>query len=440
MNKTFLEQHSGTFQFLLLTTLFALPLFFGIYVPLTSQPVLNEILALEIGVLIYGFYLAGFVFVPIVIADGVWVRRICLLVACLFAIPLTSGYRQEFGALGLLGFCFLLFANYSSVFIASISFEERGKLTVEMGLRVIVYIVIFGLVGVLFDMKPWVSRWSGDKALLFGATYFGVLTFIESQRYFSKVINLAFHFFNGTLVKAPKSGIRIKNGKIKAYVLSKNNLQRGPLFLFTGSATTFIAAVFLYGTTKMESLIAMAAIWTVFTPLLILGGVILYVGLVYPLVTWRKGPSLLRVQEQALRDENKLYASGSIPCYSGREKRATFSVHLVHYRVESIEGEEFVVEVKTLFNERLMGKDLQFVTTDRSTEFQVECALPPPIEKKQVPGGAHIWHLQATMHEVVTYKGNEKNRYSWEVAFPLPVPGCIGVDEAYSTLNGELHI
>jgi len=421
MNKAFLKQHTGTFQFLLLTTLFALPLFFGVYVPLTSQPGLNEILAFEIGVLIYGFYLTGFVFVPIVIADGVWVRRICLLVACLFAIPLTSGYRQEFGAIGLLGFCLLLFANYSSVFIAGISFEERGKLTVEMGLRCIVYIVIFGLVSGLFDMKPWVSRWSGNKALLFGATYFGVLAFIESQRYFSKAINLAFHFFNGTWVSAPKSRVRFRNGKIKAYVLSKNNLHRGPLFLFTGSATTFIAAVFLYAGTKMESWFAMVAIWIVFTPILILGGVSLLAGFVYPLVIWRKGPSLLTVQEQALRDDNKLYASGRVPCYSWRENRTTFSIHLIHYRVEEIEGEEFIVDVKTLFNERLMGKQLQFVTTDRGTEFQVECALPSPLEEEKVPGGAHVWHLQATMHEVVTYKGKEKNSYTWEVAFPLPV-------------------
>lgn len=67
--------------------------------------------------------------------------------------------------------------------------QERNKLILEIGLRCIVYILIFMLVSLLFDMKPSVSYWRGQNALLFGTTYFGALALIDSQRYFSKAIN-----------------------------------------------------------------------------------------------------------------------------------------------------------------------------------------------------------------------------------------------------------
>ncbi len=94
MNRTFLKQHIGTFQLFSLAAFFALPLVSGVYFPLFSQDKLAAILAFEVGVLIYGFYLAGFLYLPIALVDSVWVRRICLLLACLMAIPFTSRYRQ----------------------------------------------------------------------------------------------------------------------------------------------------------------------------------------------------------------------------------------------------------------------------------------------------------------------------------------------------------
>jgi len=86
VNIAYLQNHSGTFQFNLLTAVFVLPLFFSTYFPLVSQESLNDILSFELGVLMVGFFLTGFVFIPIAIADGVWVRRVCLLVACLPAL------------------------------------------------------------------------------------------------------------------------------------------------------------------------------------------------------------------------------------------------------------------------------------------------------------------------------------------------------------------
>jgi len=420
VNKAYLQNHSGTFQFSLLTVVFALPLIFSTYFPLVSQESLNNILSFEIGVLMVGFYLTGFVFIPIAIADNVWVRRICLLVACLLAIPFISGYRHDYGIYGLFGFCALLFANYSSVFIASIEFRERGKLTLEIGLRCIVYIVIFMLVSLLFDMKPSVSYWKGEKVLLFGTTYFGALALIDSQRYFSKAVNLFFHFINGTFVRAPKSKIRYKKGKIKAWVLSSNNMQRGPLMLITGSACTFIAGATLYGTLNMESWFAIAAIWLFCVPFLILGLLFLFAGITQPFLAWRAGPSLLEVPEHVLKEDNELYAKGFIPRYSKREKRSGFSLQLIHYKVDSIAGEEFIVEVKTLLNETMSDKNLQFITAEGGTTFQVEYSLPPADKIEPDTDGYHVWHLKATMHESVEHKGKVQNSYTWTVAFPLP--------------------
>ena len=41
-----------------------------------------------------------------------------------------------------------------------------------------------------------------------------------------------------------------------------------------------------------------------------------------------------------------------------------------------------------------------------STTHKPVCETGANINK--VPGGAHFWHLQATMHEMMTYKGEEK--------------------------------
>jgi len=398
MNRTFLKQHIGTVQLFSLAAFFALPLVPGVYFPFFSQDKLDAILAFEVGVLIYGFYLAGFLYLPIAVVDSVWVRRSCLLLACLMAIPFTSRYRQEYGFYGLLSFCALLFANFSPVFIAGIKFEERTKLTVEAALRSVVYVMTYALVAVSLDIQASVSGWRGNNALLFGSSYFGVLGFIESRRYYSKVINLIFHVVNGTFVRAPKSGIHYVKGKIRAHVLSKNNMHRGPMLFATGSAVSALSLVFLYATHTVESWFAIAAMWLFFVPLLILGVMLIFGGICHPFIAWRKGPSLLTLREQALKIDNKLYATGTIPRYSKREKRTGFSVRLIHYKVDSISGEEFVVRVKELFNEELTEKNLTYQTTDRETRFEVEYS-PPPLSKTEMGSkGFHVWHLQASMN------------------------------------------
>ncbi len=418
--KELFQQHTQTIQFLWLTALFSLPLIFGIYLPLFPTKILDTILSFEVGVLIFGFFLTGFVFIPIAIADSVWVRRICLLVACLFAIPFTSDYRNEYGYLGMLGFGLLLFANYSTVFIASIDFEERNKLTVEVGLRCIVYIVVFSLVSLLYDMGASVSHWRGTKTLLFGSTYFAVLALIDSQRYFQKFINVLFHFLNNTWVRAPKSKIRYRKGKIRAFVLARNNMQQGPLFLFTGIACSLISGSVLYGSFNLESGIGFVLAWLFCAPFLVLGVLFVLAGLSHPYLAWRKGPSLLKLQSMALWQDNRLNATGFIPNYSKREKRTGFCIHLVQYEVSPIVGEEFIVDVKEVFNERLTEKHLQFLTSDRGTDFRLEYPLPVMATQMADTDISHVWRLEVALHEEVKIKDEVRNNYSWKVVFPLP--------------------
>lgn len=54
-----------------------------------------------------------------------------------------------------------------------------------------------------------------------------------------------------------------------------------------------------------------------------------------------------------MKDDNKLYAQDFIPHYSKRETRSGFSIRLIHFKVDSIAGEKFIVEVKTLLNETM---------------------------------------------------------------------------------------
>jgi len=421
MNRAFLQQHIGTFQLLLLTAFFAIPLFSGFHLPLFSLDSLAETLVLEFGVLMYGFYLAGFLYLPIAIADSVWVRRVCLLLACVLAIPLTSGFRHEYGFYGFLSFCVLLFANYSSLFIASIGFKDRKKLAIESALRCVVYIVIFSVVVAGLDMRVNIDSWGGKKVLLFGSLYFGALALIESQRCFPKAVNLAFHLVNGTYVRAPKSRIRYVGGKIRAHILSKNRMQHGVLLLFAGSATTAISLVTLYGSLNVQSKFAVAALWLFCVPFLIIGISSILAGMANPFIVWRKGPSLLRVQEKALRFDNTLYATGVIPNYSKREKRVGFSVQLIHYKVDSVAGEDFVVSVKELLDEKLTDQHLTTRTTDRGTEFKVEYSLPSSSKTENDSSGRHVWHLQVSMDEMTEVKGVVQADYSWTVAFPLPL-------------------
>jgi hypothetical protein len=420
VNRAFLQQHIGTLQLFLLTAFFAMPLLLGVHFPFLPRDNLAEILTVETGVLIYGFYLTGFVYLPIAMSDSVWVRRACLFFAFLIAIPLTSGYRHDYGFYGLLGFCLLLFANYSAVFIASISFEERTKLTAEAGLRCIVYVIIFSAAAVFSDGLADRSSLGGNEALMTGSIYFGSLTLLESKRYFSKAINLILHMVNNTFVRPPTSKVCYVNGRIRAYVVSKNNVHRGGMLFLTGSACTLFSLVFLYGTSKVDSWFVIAAIWVICGPALIFGVLFIFGGITNLFTTWKKGPALLQLQEQALKTDNKLYAMGIIPGYSRREKRSDLAIHLVHYKVNSIAGEEFVVRVKELFNEKVGDRYLRYQTTDHGTKFKVEYSLPAPGNSKQGRGGYEVWHLQVSMNETVEIKGRAGHSYSWQVVFPLP--------------------
>jgi len=420
-NKALLTRHLGTFQFLMLAVFFVVPLILGIYVPLFPQENLNEILAFEFGVLIYGFYLAGFLYLPVALTKSVWARRICLLLACLLAVPLTSGYWSEYGFFGFLGFCLLLFSNYSSVFIASVGFRERKKLAIEAALRCISYVVIFSIVVTALDMPTNVESWSGNKALWFGSIYFGVLALIESRRYFTRASNLILHMINGTFERAPKSKIRYVRGKIKAYALSKNNAQQGPLFIFAGAATAAISAVFLYATFGEVALFAKVAIWLFCLPTLLLGCSIFIGGTGSLFNFWRKGPSLLNLHDQALKQDNLLHVSGLIPRYANQEKRSNFSVHVIQYKVDAIEGEDDIVRVTELLHEKMRDRDLRFRIADEGTRFEVEYSLPPVRKTQKQATERHIWHLQVSMDEEVEQKNDKPKGYSWTVAFPLPL-------------------
>ena len=161
MRKGFYQQHTGTLQFLFLALIFALPLLSGNDHYFVSQQGLEDLLYFETGVVIYGFMLAGFFFIPIALIDSVWTGRVCFVLAVLMAIPFTSGYRQEYGFYGFFVFAWLLFANFSRVFLTSAEYAARARRAFEAGLRCITYVVLFSVLVVVVDLP---RRWQVGTA------------------------------------------------------------------------------------------------------------------------------------------------------------------------------------------------------------------------------------------------------------------------------------
>jgi len=219
------QQHTGTLQFVLLALMFALPLFHNQILQLISQEQLADILVLELGVLIYGFFIAGLFLLPLALIDNIWFRRISLFFAFLLAINISSFYSEDYGFYGTLFFIGLLFVNYGAVFTSNSDLAKRGRLAIEIGLRNIIYIVVFLTLATILDMPTSAGySWHGRENLLtFGFIYFSISAFIEFKRYFPVSANTIYHFLNNNYVRLPKSRVRYKYGKLKAYVIKYSN-------------------------------------------------------------------------------------------------------------------------------------------------------------------------------------------------------------------------
>jgi len=136
---------------------------------------------------------------------------------------------------------------------------------------------------------------------------------------------------------------------------------------------------------------------------------------------WRRGHSLLGIQQQALKQDNQLRVNGLIPRYARQEKRSNFSAYLILYKVDAIEGEDDILRVTELLHEKMSDRDLRFRVSDEGTRFEVEYSLPPVRKSQKQAAERHVRHLQVSMDEAVEQKNDKPKRYSWTVAFPLPL-------------------
>lgn len=115
--------------------------------------------------------------------------------------------------------------NYGAVFTSNSDLTKRGRLAIEIGLRNIIYIVVFLTLATILDMPTSAGySWHGRENLLtFGFIYFSISAFIEFKRYFPVSANTIYHFLNNNYVRLPKSRVRYKYGKLKAYVIKYSN-------------------------------------------------------------------------------------------------------------------------------------------------------------------------------------------------------------------------
>ena len=277
----------------------------------------------------YGWFLAGLFLVPIAVVDSVWLRRSCLFVAVLLAIPLSRGYLDEYGWLGLLGFLWLLYVNYCGVFLFRMAFPERGKMAGEIGFRSILYLVFFALLTGILDLPSSVESWGGASMLWFGFIYFFGLTVVEYKRYFPRGVNILYHVITDQYARRPKSRIRFRNGKIRAWVLKGSHTHQWPILLIAGLGCTAISGIFLFGSTQIESWVGIVGLWVFMLPFFLMGLAFLFTAPFFIYHILRNGPAFLETDLNSLRSHLELYASGFVPCYSRREERDKLDAELI---------------------------------------------------------------------------------------------------------------
>ena len=418
MNRELFKYSTATFQFAFLAILFGIPLITVGSARILSAESLSSVLAFEFGVLMYGWLLAGLFLVPIAVVDSAWLRRTFLLFAVLFAIPLSGGYREEYGWLGYLGFVWLLYVNYCGVFLFRMTFPDRGKMAGEIGFRAIAYIVFFALLIEVLGLPSAVERWRGTSMLWFGFIYFSVLTVVEYKRYFPRGVNIFYHLVTDRYARRPRSRIRFKNGKIKAWVLKGSHTHQWPILSVAGLGCTAISGIILFHSPKLDSWVGIAALWVFLLPFFLLGVAFLLTAPFYIYHHFRKGPALLETDLNYLQTYKELHASGFIPRYSKREKREKLEAEIICYKVIPIE-EDIISLEKPLV--KGIDKNLHYRVQDNGTSFQLECKLEEldSIRKECKQGETLICHLQLTLHEKVILKGKEVQNYNWKIAFPL---------------------
>jgi hypothetical protein len=293
--REFLKKSTATFQFALLAILFGIPLIIGDSGLILTEESLNTLLAFEFGVLMFGWLLAGLFLVPIAVIDSVWLRRICLFIAVLFAIPLSSGYRQEYGWLGYVGFIWLLFVNFCGVFLFRMAFPDQGKMAGEIGFRSITYVVLFALLIEVMGLSSAVEQWHGASMLWFGLVYFSLLTAVEYKRYFPRGVNIFYHLITNRYTRRPKSRIRFKNGRIQAWVLKGSHSHQWPILLVAGLGCTGISGSILFHSGQLESWVGIAVLWIFLLPFFLMGLAFLLTALFFLYHFYRKATPIEKI-------------------------------------------------------------------------------------------------------------------------------------------------
>jgi len=422
LNRDFFKESTAAFQFAFLAILFGIPLITAGSGSILSEESLATLLAFEFGVLMYGWLLAGLFLVPIAVVDNIWLRRVLLLFAALFAVPLSVGYRDEYGWVGLLGFLWLLYVNYCGVFLFRMAHPDRAKMAAEIGFRAIVYIVFFALLIEALSLPTSVERWGGASMLWFGFIYFSVLSAVEYKRFFPRGVNIFYHLVTGRYVRPPKSRIRLRNGKIKARVLKGSHTHQWPILLIAGLGSAGISGFILFHSGNLESWVGIVTLWIFLLPFFLLGLAFLLTAIYFLFHYLRRGPALLETDLNYLQTHKELFARGFIPAYSKRETRQKLDAEIICYKVIPIEEDIIGLEQPLV---KGIDKNFHYRIRDNGTSFELECKLGElvGISSGCKPGETLVCHLQLTLHEKVGRIGEQIQNYHWKLAFPLLLMG-----------------
>jgi len=431
LEKYTFNRYIGAVQLGLLALIFALPWLSGGQIQPVSLKSLNILIAFEFGILIMGWLIAGFLFVPMALVDSPKVRMILLLLALLITWPLTAAYSREYGWQGAVSIYWLLFANYGSVFVHSMALYGRRRLLAEVGLRAIFYPILFMLVAGVFDMPTWVGRWPDrDETYLFGLVYFGVLAIFELKRYYQKSINFIFALISGKYQRLPRQKARTRAGRLKSHVIRFGRPHLWWLGLGVGGAVLALVSVFIHASLTMdESIFLKILVWVFCLPFFLIGLVLVLSGAWLANRYFTAKPPWLILEYDSDINAGKLHFEGFVPLYDRRETRESMEPVLKCYRLTFPPGEDEFASAETVF-EMAAGPELIESASSRGTRFQFEIPYPDLNDVVFAENEKRVWHLQLNITD--TLQDNETiikvralsaddDRGQWSMAFTLPL-------------------
>ncbi len=411
----FLQAHVGSLQLLLLALFFGLPLLNkSLYI--LSQDNLDMILSFEFGVLVLGFLYMGFLLIPLALVPLKWAGRTCFIFAIVIAIPMTNYYGESYGLYGYLSFSWLLFANYSRVFLFAGESVNRAILAGETGVRTLTYLLMFMIVSAILDMPTYVDRWTGDKVLYFGLFYFGVMAWWEWRQSFPRFARWAYGMLTRSpSPKMPGSKIRYHKGKIKALVESHSIQRQWIGFFLVGLLCSAFGLAFLVITFQIdEPWWVEAFVWLLAFPVFLIGLMILWASLVLLFKAVKHGPPLVEIQTDDLK-KRKLYATGYIPRYDEKAKRKNVTAKIICYRAQAARSVDEINRVEVLTEKELNEGKVAAEFIGKRITFSIETTLPPAPEDYLIKRDFHIiWHLEIRM----IYEESDQVEH---VTFPLPL-------------------